>query len=707
MSLSQSPFQISFNDMRSEIIAGISWLLMISGGLAIWRAINLNPMPLDVIAFLTGIVLLAWLTREVSKKRPRIGRYLLIVGLHIGLLLAVIAFDNPLIPFMAVPLIFLNAILIRRGEVVTTMSILLSAILIWHMQGRAYPLPEMALFLGVSVGVAWFVVHTLNTALQWYVTTLDQVEKLLNESRSQRVHLRQALESLEIAYADQKRVQKDLVIARQRAEEAQRLKERFAANISHELRTPLNLIWGFSEMMHFSPEIYGDVNWTPLLTRDIYQIYHSSQHLMEMIDDILDLSYFEQSGFSINLEDTNLNDFMEGVVELGQNLFRDGQAQFTHHIQENLPNVRIDRTRIRQVILNLLNNAKRFTNEGSVSLGVSATSSYVEVKVRDTGIGIGADKLPFIFDEYYQADYSLSRKHGGAGLGLAICRRFVDAHGGSIDVESQTGVGSVFTFHLPVATQFIESLQKPGIALDDNPAHDTTLLVLGFDDRLLNRLERDLAPLQIIPVANEEVLSQYLDEYRPKAIIRNMPPDEFTTARPSVNIPYIRCSLPVQGWLFADLGVQGYLSKPLTMKMLSDFLSSIPPVESMLIIDDNLGFTQMVERYLQVLGHEIRLYRAHNHEQAMANLSQTLPDLILLDVVMPDVNGLDLIGSIRRIPGADLVPVYLLTGTDYQVDSISDTTLSLCVTWPDRRSTGQILTCLRAVVKSLELHSRP
>ena len=167
MSLSQSPFQISFNDMRSEIIAGISWLLMISGGLAIWRAINLNPMPLDVIAFLTGIVLLAWLTREVSKKRPRIGRYLLIVGLHIGLLLAVIAFDNPLIPFMAVPLIFLNAILIRRGEVVTTMSILLSVILIWHMQGRAYPLPEMALFLGVSVGVAWFVVHTLNTALKW------------------------------------------------------------------------------------------------------------------------------------------------------------------------------------------------------------------------------------------------------------------------------------------------------------------------------------------------------------------------------------------------------------------------------------------------------------------------------------------------------------------------------------------------------------
>ena len=251
-----------------------------------------------------------------------------------------------------------------------------------------------------------------------------------------------------MSYETQRHLQAQLVFARQQADEARRLKERFASNISHELRTPLNIILGFAEIMHLTPEVYGDVSLPPKLQRDIYQIHRSSRHLLEMIDDVLDLSHIELSQFSLSFERTDLNLFLSETVEMVSNLFKGKPVALIINIPDELPEIEIDRTRIRQVMINLLTNAQRFTPAGNVTLTVKAHDHEVSFEIADTGVVIPEDQMSLIFEEFFQVDYSLSRAHGGAGLGLAITKRFVEAHKGQLHVVSHQGKGLLFTFDL-------------------------------------------------------------------------------------------------------------------------------------------------------------------------------------------------------------------------------------------------------------------
>src|SRR5688572_18116870 len=190
------------------------------------------------------------------------------------------------------------------------------------------------------------------------------------------------------------------------------MKERFASNISHELRTPLNIILGFTEIMHLTPEVYGPVNFPPKLQQDVYQIHRNSRHLLDMIDDVLDLSHIELSQFSLNFEWTDLKQFLQDTVELVAKLFQDKPVAFVVKIANDLPEIQIDRTRIRQVMINLINNAQRFTAQGSVTFSAFANETSVIFQVADTGIGIPKDQFHLIFEEFFQVDYSLSRANG-------------------------------------------------------------------------------------------------------------------------------------------------------------------------------------------------------------------------------------------------------------------------------------------------------
>ena len=201
-----------------------------------------------------------------------------------------------------------------------------------------------------------------------------------------------------------------------------------------------------------TPEIYSNNRLPPKLAHDLYQIYTSSRHLLEMVDDVLDLSQAELSSFSLDFEHTDVARFIEDSSEVFRNIFRDGRLRFSITMAANLPEVEMDRTRTRQVILNLLSNAHRFTESGEVNLKVWQDDQEVLFAVKDTGRGIPLEKQTQIFEEFYQVDSSLSRKHGGAGLGLAISKRFVETHRGRIWVESVPGDGATFTFSLPLRT---------------------------------------------------------------------------------------------------------------------------------------------------------------------------------------------------------------------------------------------------------------
>ena len=345
--------------------------------------------------------------------------------------------------------------LIKNGGLFTAFSILGAAALFNLMQMRNYPFLDLATVLMLAAASSWLCAYTLFTVVHWYSAMQARSEQLLEITRDHRAELSQTLKSLEAAYEMQKHIQLELIWARERADDARRLKEQFAANISHELRTPLSLILGFSEIMYRSPEVYGDVSWPPTLRRDIHQIYRSSQHLLAMIDDILDLSRFEMNGFNLTLEVVPLEPFLKETIEIARDLVRGHHTRLDLKISPELPMMEIDCTRIRQVILNLLNNACRFTEAGVIEVVAHQVGHELLISINDTGMGIPADKLPYVFDEFYQVDHSLKRSHGGAGLGLAISKRFVEAHGGRIWVESEEGTGSSFTFALPVSDRFL------------------------------------------------------------------------------------------------------------------------------------------------------------------------------------------------------------------------------------------------------------
>ena len=358
-------------------------------------------------------------------------------------------FPAPWLPLLALPIIFLSALLAAGADVGATLAVVAGMAWLTFGARRSYDLVDLSAALLLGIVLARLVAHTFHEALQWAWSMQERADGLLEQTRAHRAELARALKALELAYALQTRTQQELIYARKQAEEARRTKERFAANISHELRTPLNLIMGFSELMALSPEVYGPMTWPPAMRHDVQQIYRSSSHLLAMIDDILDLSRFEIVGLSLHKEPTVLETLVRDTVDITRELFRERPVRLEVAIEPDLPALDVDRTRIRQVLLNLLNNAHRFTELGSVTISARRLGGEVIVSVKDTGPGIPAEKRDLIFDEFYQVDVSLRRNHGGAGLGLAICKRFVEVHGGRIWVESQDGAGATFSLCCP------------------------------------------------------------------------------------------------------------------------------------------------------------------------------------------------------------------------------------------------------------------
>lgn len=238
-------------------------------------------------------------------------------------------------------------------------------------------------------------------------------------------------------------------IAKELAEEANRRKSQFLGNMSHELRTPLNIILGYADMM-------GQGYSGPLTEKQkkyIHNILFSGKHLLDMVNEILDFTKVEAKQMSIHKEQVDLTSLLQDVEESLQPLAEEKEIQLYFNLPPELSCIEADPVRLRQILFNLLNNAIKFNRPGGqVDLTISYTDNQEALvcEIRDTGIGIPADKIPELFNRFYQVDNSLARKYEGAGLGLCLTRQLIELHGGSISVESQENEGSIFTFHLPI-----------------------------------------------------------------------------------------------------------------------------------------------------------------------------------------------------------------------------------------------------------------
>ncbi len=684
-------FRDTLHDLRIEMLRRLTVVGLVSAALAAYSTFFADDFPTLLFLLLASTALsLALLRSQLPQHLNRV-RYGLLLLAHLCLFGAMRLTGAPWLPFFGVALVLVSGMTTTYLHWLSALSIFIAGALIY---GVSYPLLALAATLALTVTVMQTSVASLYTALTWYSTMQKRADHLLDETRQRQAELAQTVKSLEIAYQNLRRTQQQLVYAQQQADEARRLKERFAANISHELRTPLNLILGFSEIMVMTPEVYGELRLPPKLNRDLYQIYSSSRHLLALIDDVLDLSQVELSGFALNLERTDLNAFIDDTAELLHNLFRDGKLQFVLHCAADLPQMEIDRTRIRQVLLNLLGNAHRFTERGSVTLSVYARGQEVVFSVADTGRGIPADKLTQIFDEFYQVDYSLSRSHGGAGLGLAISKRFVERHGGRIDVVSQEGVGSTFTFTLPV-----RSLSGSSAAGGNEPQADASVLVLERDPLVTALIRRHLLPYKVVPLRDVAELEAVVEQHQPRLLIDNTRPAPSVT-EPSLSLPTIHCSLPSATWMVNALQVKGYLAKPFTTQQLIEHIQQVGAVQSILIVDDDRGLVQLVQRSLETLPQPYTVYRAYDGQQALDIIHEQQPDLLLLDLAMPEMDGFAVMEALRTSPETAELPVILLTATRYIQDE-AEQYGGLYLNRPGGLRPAEVLRCLRALVEQM------
>jgi nitrogen-specific signal transduction histidine kinase/CheY-like chemotaxis protein len=364
----------------------------------------------------------------------------------------------------------------------------------------------------------------------------------------------------------------------ERLAEVDRLKSQFLANMSHELRTPLNSIIGFSRVI--LKGIDGPL--TDLQTQDLGSIYNSGQHLLGLINDILDMARIEAGKMELVFDEVDLHDTFKGVMATTTALIKDKPIVLREEIAPDLPTVRADTMRVRQVLINLLSNAAKFTDRGSITLRARPVESltpesevpqkFVEISVSDTGPGISREDMAKLFEPFSQVDASPTRKVGGSGLGLSICRNLVDLHRGRIWAESEglPGEGATFYFSLPVYRPEPERAPLPAEVTDGSP----TILVVDDDQGILRLYRRYLEPhgFNVVGVSKAAEALPAAVEHRPAAILLDvlMPTqdgwkvlEDLKRHAATRDIPIVMCTIATDQARAFELGAADYLVKPI------------------------------------------------------------------------------------------------------------------------------------------------
>ncbi|MCL5994522.1 MAG: hybrid sensor histidine kinase/response regulator [Chloroflexi bacterium] len=403
--------------------------------------------------------------------------------------------------------------------------------------------------------LATVVSRVLYRTLKWMSEGYEQARQHSELASRQSAELALALKSLNQTSFALARANEQLRAMVTVAEDARRSKQEFAASISHELRMPLNLIIGFSDVILNAPSTYNTRRLPPKLLADIHVIQRNAQHLMKLVNDVLDLSQMDVSHMTIIREPIDVDEFIQSSLGDFAQLVDMRGLWLELDIEPGLPQIHADRTRIQQILLNLLNNALRFTEQGRITIRVrhrvmnvqgQEPSDDIIFSVSDTGVGISPENLKRIFEPFTQADNAIQRKHGGTGLGLTISKRFVELHGGQMWAESTPGVGSTFYFLLPA---------QPPAAISHaeytpQQVHRRevgSLFVVEPRPLLFRLLERRIQGIRLTHARTmEEVMEQTLSEC-PEAVLINHPSGaqtQFQCQEELKHVPIFHCYIP-------------------------------------------------------------------------------------------------------------------------------------------------------------------
>ncbi|MBI3457064.1 MAG: response regulator, partial [Candidatus Rokubacteria bacterium] len=456
-------------------------------------------------------------------------------------------------------------------------------------------------------------------------------------------------------------------------EVASRHKSEFLANMSHELRTPLNAIIGYSEMLQ---EEAGDLGAEGLVP-DLKKIHAAGKHLLELINAVLDLSKIEAGKMELYLETFEIPTLIHDIAAVIQPLAAKNSNRLEVSCEDAIGTMRADLTKVRQALFNLLSNACKFTDHGTVSLAATRETGeggdWITFRVRDSGIGMTPEQMAKLFQEFSQADAATTRKYGVTVLGLALSRRLCRMMGGDITVASEPGRGSTFTMHLPPEVVELpketEAPAQPGTA----PASASTVLVIDDEAAVRDLMQRFLTRegFRVVTAAGGKEGVRLARELRPEAITLDvlMPGMDGWAVLSALkgdpelaDIPVIMLTIVDNKNLGYTLGAADYLAKPIDRERLVAILKKYRRDLPVLIVDDDPALRQAIRRILEREGYAV--VEAQNGRVALDRLRDAAPGVILLDLMMPEMDGFDFVTAIRRQEAWRTIPIIVVTAKD-------------------------------------------
>jgi signal transduction histidine kinase/CheY-like chemotaxis protein len=475
------------------------------------------------------------------------------------------------------------------------------------------------------------------------------------------------------------RAARDAKEAREEAEAANRTKSAFLANMSHELRTPMNAIIGYSEMLIEEAEDEGQAGPIP----DLKRIHAAGKHLLSLINDILDLSKIEAGKMTIFVEAFEVRGMVGDVVSTIQPLVEKNANALQVQMADDPGAMRADLTKVRQVLFNLLSNATKFTKNGVIVLSVERTAAEagesMVFSVKDSGIGMTPEQMGKLFQAFSQADTSTARDYGGTGLGLAISRKFCQLMGGDITVASEYGRGTTFTVTLPVDVTPPEAkpepvaVAEPLAANGDGARHRPVVLVIDDDATVVDLMQRNLTKdgyevkvardgatgLALARAAAPDVI--LLDVMMPGmdgwAVLTELKNDPALRA-----IPVIMSTMLDEQGMGLALGADDYLVKPIDRERLTAALKRHTGRRDVLLVEDDPAAREMVQRVLDREGWQVT--SAENGRVALERLADHSFALVLLDLMMPEMDGFAFLHRLRQNPAWRDIPVIVVTAKE-------------------------------------------
>ena len=481
-----------------------------------------------------------------------------------------------------------------------------------------------------------------------------------------------------------KDVNEQLALSEQRALEATRSKSEFLANMSHELRTPLTAIIGFSEMLLDEAKEDGDEQ----RADDLNRIYGPANHLLGLINEILDLAKIEANKMTLNLEDFPVHAVIEDVSDTLTPLAEARGNKLTINCPKSVGQLHADQMKVRQSLFNIMGNANKFTENGEVTLDVTpirkGKREFVQFAITDTGIGMTQDQLARLFNAFSQADSSTSRKYGGTGLGLVITKHFCEMMGGAIKVTSEPGKGSTFTIRLPRSAHDEpdedgdtgEVMEESSVIINNSSLQAQSVLVIDDDPNVHRMIEKALSSENFnfhfasrgeegLKIAKEQrpsvitldVMMPGLDGW---AILAKLKEDPDTR-----NIPVVMLSIVANQELGFALGASEYLTKPVAIDSLRDCITryaSRNPEGPILILEDDPEIRELTRRLLA--NENYSSTSADNGVHGIEQLRAIKPCMILLDLMMPVMDGFEFLAELSKNDEWRDIPVVVLTAKE-------------------------------------------